>query len=117
MIPDDGRFPDGVNATPLVTEVLYTNMTHAIYTVSIASIVGSILMIGLINRQNRKTLLTATFIILAAILFAAFGSFTSLFHHEDTHVVLIIFWVVISVLFSFGPNFLTFCIPAEVSLS
>uniref|UniRef100_A0A2D3VGD6 Major facilitator superfamily (MFS) profile domain-containing protein n=1 Tax=Ramularia collo-cygni TaxID=112498 RepID=A0A2D3VGD6_9PEZI len=105
---------NGAIAEALIGRVLERNMLRAIYTVSIASILGSLLVIVLINRFDRKHMLTITFGLLAIVLFAACGSFKALFHQESLHIVLIMFWVVISFLFSFGPNTLTFVIPAEI---
>ncbi|CAK3954423.1 Repressible high-affinity phosphate permease [Lecanosticta acicola] len=111
---------DGVNYTagsvagPLIHPVLEANILHAIYTVSIASILGSILMIATINRFDRKDMLTVTFFAIGILLIIVASSFAALFHHESLYVLLIVFWAVISFLFSFGPNTLTFIIPAEV---
>ena len=38
------------------------------------------------------------------------ASFEALFHQEGKNIVLIIFWMIISFLFSFGPNTLTFIV-------
>ncbi|CAK1362727.1 unnamed protein product [Cercospora beticola] len=110
----NGTYSNGTIADTLVGTVLESNMLRAIYTVSIASLLGSFLIIATINRFNRKHMLTITFCLLAVVLLAAFASFKSLFHQGGLHVVLIMFWVIISFLFSFGPNTLTFIIPAEV---
>jgi PHS family inorganic phosphate transporter-like MFS transporter len=103
-------WPDDVEATPLIKDVLRENMTNAIYTVSISSILGLVLLIFLINKLDRKRLLTVTFLVLAALLFVACGSFEALFHKADRHVILVAFWIAISFFFSFGPNTLTFMV-------
>jgi PHS family inorganic phosphate transporter-like MFS transporter len=103
-------WPDNVESTPLIKDVLRENMTNAIYTVVISSILGLIFLIMLINKIDRKRLLTITFSILAVLLFVACFSFDSLFHKEDRHVLLIVLWVFISFFFSFGPNTLTFIV-------
>lgn len=114
IVITNGLFPGNHTiATPLIHQVLENNMLHAIYTVSIASITGSILMIAFIDHFDRKTLLTTTFFIVGLVLIVVSTSFKSLFQN-DLHVILIMFWVIISFLFSFGPNTLTFIIPAEI---
>jgi PHS family inorganic phosphate transporter-like MFS transporter len=106
----DGTFVDETIAETLIHTVLEHNMTHAIYTVSIASIVGSIAMIVLVNRLDRRMMLICTFWLLAVVLLVASLSFRALFHNGGLHIVLIVYWVVISFLFSFGPNTLTFIV-------
>lgn len=108
---------NGIIADALIETVLESNMLRAIYTVSIASILGSNLVIALINRFDRKHMLTITFGLLAIVLFAACGSFKVLFHNGSLNIVLIMFWVVISFLFSFGPNTLTFIVSPITSAS
>jgi PHS family inorganic phosphate transporter-like MFS transporter len=103
-------WPDNVESTPLIKAVLRENMTTAIYTVSISSILGLVLLIFLINKLDRRRTLTVTFLILAGLLFVACGSFEALFHQEDRHILLIVLWVAISFFFSFGPNTLTFIV-------
>jgi PHS family inorganic phosphate transporter-like MFS transporter len=103
-------WPDNVESTPLIKAVLRENMTTAIYTVSISSILGLILLIFLINKLDRRRTLTVTFLILAGLLFVACGCFEALFHQEDRHILLIVLWVAISFFFSFGPNTLTFIV-------
>jgi PHS family inorganic phosphate transporter-like MFS transporter len=110
-------WPDNVESTPLIKAVLRENMTTAIYTVSISSILGLILLIFLINKLDRKQTLTVTFLILAGLLFVACGSFEALFHQPDRHVLLIVLWVAISFFFSFGPNTLTFIVSEQRSNS
>ena len=109
----NGTYSNGTIADTLVGTVLESNMLRAIYTVSIASLLGSFLIIATINRFNRKHMLTITFCLLASVLLAAFASFKALFHQGGLHVVLIMFWVIISFLFSFGPNTLTFIVSSS----
>lgn len=85
-------------------------MTRGLYTFSLAAIVGSFAIILAIDWVNRKKMLTFTFCVLAAVLAAAAGSFKALFHKEGLHIILIMFWNLISFLFSFGPNTLTFIV-------
>lgn len=112
----DGKFTSE-EAEDLIGQVLRTNMTHAIYTVSIASILGSVAVIACINRFERKTALTQSFVFLTVVLAAASGSFHVLFQQGDKHVILIVFWVVISFMFSFGPNTLTFIVSIALNSS
>lgn len=100
----NGTFTNGTIAAPLIHDVLENNMTHAVYTVSIASILGCIFMIMMINHFDRKDMLTGTFVILGFILIIVCASFKALFHQGAKHAVLIVFWIVISFLFQFGPN-------------
>jgi MFS transporter, PHS family, inorganic phosphate transporter len=106
----DGIFADQQLGESLIHEVLAHNMTHAIYTVSIASILGGIAMICFVNILDRKKMLMWTFWLLGLIMLVASVSFRALFHHEGLHIILIVYWVIISFLFSFGPNTLTFIV-------
>lgn len=90
-------------------DVFRTNMKDAIFTYSISAILGSIAIIASIDWINRKHMLTFTFVVLAVILAAAASSFMEL-AGTDTHYVLVVFWIFISFLFSFGPNTLTFIV-------
>lgn len=106
---------DPADSAVLIHDVLRTNMTHAIFTNSISSIIGSLLVIALINRFDRKNMLTLTFALLAILLIVVCASFKALFHKEALHIILIVFWVVISLLFSFGPNTLTFIVSPSLT--
>ena len=106
---------DPADQGALIHDVLMTNMTHGIYTVSISSILGSLAVIALINRFDRKNMLTISFSLLAVLLIVACGSFKALFHQGDRHIVLIMLWVLISLLFSFGPNTLTFIVSERLA--
>lgn len=93
-----------------IQDELSDNMKHGIYTFSIAAILGSLAIIASIDWVNRKHMLTFTFCALAVVLGAAAGSFKELFQKEGLHYLLVVFWNLISFLFSFGPNTLTFIV-------
>jgi hypothetical protein len=98
--------------TRVSIEKLSENMTHGIWTFPIAAILGSISIIACIDWINRKLMLTFTFCMLALVLAAAAGSFNvlSTSSSDGLHYILVIFWNLISFLFSFGPNTLTFIV-------
>ncbi|QIW95812.1 hypothetical protein AMS68_001330 [Peltaster fructicola] len=121
----NGTFLNGTSglvAAPAIKEVLTSTMKHAIYTTSIAAILGSSFYIGFAHMINRRHMLIGTFFALSVLLAITAGAFKALYHDGDAngspisggHVVLIFLWALIQLFFSFGPNTLTFVMPAEV---
>ncbi|KAH8806115.1 major facilitator superfamily domain-containing protein [Xylogone sp. PMI_703] len=98
-----------------------TNMYHELFdnafkytiTVSIGSILGSVVLILVINRLKRKLLLVRTFIILF-ILFAVTGATLKAVEFQTAHALTIAFYILCQFFFNFGPNTLTYMIPAEI---
>lgn len=107
-IPEDAR---GTN----IEDRLRENMEHGIWTFSIAAILGSIFIIAIIDWVNRKHMLTFTFSLLTIVLALAAATFEKLFQKRGLHIVLIMFWNLISFLFSAGPNTLTFIVSPSLT--
>ena len=104
------------DATEKSIEVkLRKNMRHGIFTFSIAAIAGSIFVIAIIDWVNRKHMLTFTFSLLTIVLALAAATFDKLFQKGELRIVLIMFWNLISFLFSAGPNTLTFIVSPSLT--
>lgn len=96
-----------------IRQVLLANAKNTTLTTSIASILGALAVIALINRFDRRRAMIWAFALLALALLVLALLFTHLFH-TAYHWVLVVFYAVIQFAFAFGPNTLTFIIPAEV---
>lgn len=103
--------PYGDDAT--IHEVLLANGKECILTSIIASICGSVLVIMLINKFDRRKALVWSFLLLASALLVLAILFLCLFHTK-AHDVLIVFYAIVQFGFAFGPNTLLFIIPAEI---
>jgi PHS family inorganic phosphate transporter-like MFS transporter len=96
-----------------IRQVLRANAKNTTLTTSIASILGALAVICMINRFDRRRALIWSFAALALALLVLAILFHFLFHTE-AHWVLVIFYALIQFGFAFGPNTLTFIIPAEI---
>ena len=103
--------PFGEDGT--IHQVLRANAKNTTLTTSIASILGALAIICLINRIDRRRALIYSFIALAVALLVLAILFHFLFH-TTAHWVLVVFYALIQFGFAFGPNTLTFIIPAEI---
>lgn len=114
----NGTYANGTIADATIRQVLGDNMRHAIYTTSIAAIVGSVVFIGTVHLLCRRRMLIGSFFGLAVLLAIAAAVMRPLFHDGSAgaqplpggHVGLIFLWIVIQFFFSFGPNTLTFIV-------
>jgi MFS transporter, PHS family, inorganic phosphate transporter len=93
--------------------LLIANARRSIVTVSVGSIVGSIILIFMIDRIRRRKLLIISFLALAATLAITGISFFTA-HHTPEHPITITLFVICNLIFNLGPNTLTFIIPAEI---
>lgn len=117
-IPKEGiRIPswaaDARQAQGTIYNALYENAKRSMLTVSIASILGSLLMIKLIDYIPRKKILTWSFLWLAVLLAATGVCFLKAFQ-TSLHGLTIAFYVLCQLSFNLGANTLTFIIPAEI---
>ncbi|KAH8701555.1 major facilitator superfamily domain-containing protein, partial [Talaromyces proteolyticus] len=99
--------------TETIYDVLKSDGTQYIITVSIGSVIGSVVLIKLIDYVPRKALMMWTFISLA-ILFAVIGGSLFSVEYSNMHAVTITLYVLSQLAFNLGPNALTFLISAEI---
>jgi PHS family inorganic phosphate transporter-like MFS transporter len=81
--------------------------------VSIASVVGSLFAILIVNYFRRKRILFVTFLV-AAVLFAITGATLLVSKDEQHHTITIAFYAITQFVYNVGPNTLIFIIAAEV---
>lgn len=94
QISDDGVLPS-------IYQVLEENGRNSILTVSLGSIVGSIILIKVINYIPRKKVLSWSFLWLAALLAITGGSYFRAFH-SDFHAVSIVLYALCQLSFNLG---------------
>lgn len=97
------------NAT--IYDMLFSTSIHALVILNLGSVIGSLLLIFLINRLNRVTLQKYGFLFLAA-LFIAMG--TVFITSSQEGPVAITLYVIAQMAFNFGPNATTYMLPAEL---
>ncbi|KAI1112284.1 MFS general substrate transporter [Nemania sp. NC0429] len=96
-----------------IYQVLRENAVYNLATVCIGSVIGSILLILIIDYVPRKQFLTYSFLWLAALFIITGGSFFAVFHN-DLHGITIVLIALCHFSLNLGPNTLTFIIPAEI---
>ncbi|KAK3648358.1 hypothetical protein LTR56_007475 [Elasticomyces elasticus] len=96
-----------------IYQVLYSNARQSLLTTSIASCVGSLALILAINHIDRRVMLIWSFIALAVLLLVTGIVFLQVFHTTG-YAATIVLYALNQLVFSFGPNTLTFIIPAEI---
>jgi MFS transporter, PHS family, inorganic phosphate transporter len=92
-----------------IYEILRLDGIHSIITISIGSMVGSIIIIKLINYVPRKAWLAWSFMGMA-VLFAVAGGSYFVAANSDLYALTIVFYVLCQLLFNLGPNTLTFIV-------
>ena len=98
--------------TPIYNVIL-DNARNALISVSIGSLLGSFLLIAVINYLPRKRFLVWSFLALAVLVAATGLSFHYTFRSNAFGATLALY-VLCQALFNLGPNALTFIIPAEI---
>jgi PHS family inorganic phosphate transporter-like MFS transporter len=103
-----------LNATTLksnatIYDSLLRNPIQSMETVSIASILGSLLFILVVNYVPRRQWLIYSFISQAILFIVTGGTFYAVFHKEN-HAVTVCLVAVCHFLFNFGANTLTFMV-------
>lgn len=96
-----------------IRQVLLANAKNTTLTTSVASILGAIFVITFINRFDRRRAMTWAFAALALALLVIGILFHYLFHTRY-HWVLVAAYALVQFGFAFGPNTLTFIVPAEI---
>jgi MFS transporter, PHS family, inorganic phosphate transporter len=107
----NGTFPDWENPFNPDTNMyqeLYSNALKYTITVSIGSILGSVILIMLINRIYQKLWLVRSFFVLC-ILFMITGATLSQVEFTSARVVTIIFYMLCQFFFNFGTWQLSHC--------
>ncbi|KAL9130768.1 MAG: hypothetical protein Q9217_001116 [Psora testacea] len=101
-----------------IYEVLKTDAIHSIITVSIGSVLGSAILIKVINYIPRKTILAWSFIALAVLL-AITGSTFFKASQSNLHALTITFYVLCQLIFNLGavPDSMTATFPFAVDLN
>jgi PHS family inorganic phosphate transporter-like MFS transporter len=103
--------PSAPNQT--IYEVLRLDAIQSIITISVGSLLGSAILIKVINYIPRKSWLAWSFVGLA-VLFAIVGGTYSTAKDSNLHALTITLYVLSQLLFNLGPNGLTFILPAEI---
>lgn len=96
-----------------IYEVLKQDGIRSIITISVGSMLGSIILIKVINYIPRKAWLAWSFVGMA-VLFAVVGGTYFKAANSDLHALTIVLYVLCQLLFNLGPNTLTFILPAEI---
>jgi MFS transporter, PHS family, inorganic phosphate transporter len=96
-----------------IYQVLVQDAQQSAITVSIGSVVGSLVLLKVIDYVPRKTFMVWSFLALAALLAITGGSLFGVFRTNE-HAVTIVFYALSQFVFNLGPNTLTFIIPAEI---
>ncbi|EMC92830.1 hypothetical protein BAUCODRAFT_125794 [Baudoinia panamericana UAMH 10762] len=96
-----------------IYKVLYQNITESLVTVAAWSLAGGILMVFLINKWERRVMLISSFVVLFFLLLAT-GILFRLKARTNAEYGLVPLSMLIQLVFSLGPNTLTFVIPAEI---
>jgi PHS family inorganic phosphate transporter-like MFS transporter len=112
--PDSFRWrPSSDPITTNLYEALDKSAVRSLEIVSLASVVGSLFAILIVNLFRRKHILFVTFLA-SAVLFAITGATLLLSKAEHHHTVTIAFYAITQFVYNVGPNTLVFIIAAEI---
>ncbi|CAG9988246.1 unnamed protein product, partial [Clonostachys byssicola] len=100
-------------SNPSIYEALLENAKRNILTVCLPSLLGSLLVIWLIDYIPRKQFLIYSFLALAMLMFITGGTFRAVAYTEKFPATIVLV-ALCNFLFNFGANTLTFIIPAEL---
>jgi MFS transporter, PHS family, inorganic phosphate transporter len=98
-----------------IVDVIQRDSKRAIIATCIGSIVGSLLLIGLIPYISRRKLLIWSFIGLGLLIATTGGSYLATFGHKSYPVTLVLF-ILCQFLFNLGPNTLTFMVSSAIQV-
>lgn len=93
--------PDYTQPNAAIYEAIRKNLERSMITISIGSILGSLIMIKVINYIPRKKMLAWSFLWLAVLLAATGGAFLRVFH-TDFHAVTIMLYAICELSFNLG---------------
>jgi len=96
-----------------IYDTLKAEGIRSIITISIGSMLGSIILIKIINYIPRKAWLAWSFVGMA-VLFAVVGGSYFKVADSNLHALTITLYVLCQLIFNLGPNTLTFILPAEI---
>ncbi|KAI1840716.1 hypothetical protein JX265_002080 [Neoarthrinium moseri] len=112
---DDNNWKtDCWNTRITIYEMIEENSLRSILIVSIASLVGSIAAIIIINVFRRKYILTITFSILSILLAVAGGTLLAAQGIQNNYFPTTVFYSLLQFVFNIGPNPILFVMPAEI---
>ncbi len=97
------------NPDTIIFEVLTESAWHSLVVVSVGAIVGSVALVVAIEHFNRKLLQWIMFVVLGLLFIVTGGTY-----RIGNNGVTITLYMLCQVCFYFGPNGLTFIIPAEL---
>jgi MFS transporter, PHS family, inorganic phosphate transporter len=100
----DSSKPDAV-----IFSILTTSAWHSLVVVSVGAMIGSIALVVAIDHFNRKRLQWRMFIVLGFLFIVTGGTY-----RIGNNGVTITLYIICQMCFYFGPNGLTFIIPAEL---
>jgi MFS transporter, PHS family, inorganic phosphate transporter len=105
----DVTYSDSSHPAAVIFEILATSAWHSLVVVSIGAMIGSIALVIAIDTFNRKRLQWRMFIVLGFLLII-----TGATYRIGNNGVTITLYTLCQICFYFGPNTLTFIIPAEL---
>ena len=94
---------DASTAGANIYDILLADAKEAIITTSIGSLVGSLILIKIINYIPRKTILAWSFVVLAVLLAVTGSTFFKAFE-TDLHALTIVFYVLCQLAFNLGES-------------
>lgn len=105
--------PSSEPTTTNLYQTLDRSAIRSLEIVSIASVVGSLCAILIVNYYRRKRILFITFLV-SALLFAITGATLFTSKPEQHHTITIAFYAITQFVYNVGPNTMIFIIAAEV---
>jgi MFS transporter, PHS family, inorganic phosphate transporter len=97
------------NPDAVIFDILTTSAWHSLVVVSVGAVIGSMALIVAIDHFNRKRLQWTMFIVLGFLFIITGGTY-----RIGNNGVTITLYIFCQICFYFGPNGLTFIIPAEL---
>jgi PHS family inorganic phosphate transporter-like MFS transporter len=97
-----------------IHDMIQENSIRSILIVSIASLVGSLCAIVVINRFRRKSILVTTFLVLSLLFAISGGTLIGTYRASENHTVTTVFYAIVQFVFNLGPNTLIFGLAAEI---
>jgi PHS family inorganic phosphate transporter-like MFS transporter len=105
----DVTYFDSSNPDAVIFDILTTSAWHSLVVVSVGAMIGSIALVIAVDHFNRKQLQWRMFIVLGFLFIITGGTY-----RIGNNGVTITLYILCQICFYFGPNGLTFIIPAEL---